>query len=151
MEYECPFCGTTVDKTHSHCVKCGAELDWTGLEGMPEERGEMRPKGPRQVIEDEIVQAEEGRLKEQYDFKTLLAFGKFISGLGWVIVLLGLFGTLSGLVISGPARIIALIGGIYVITSGILIVAFGQAISCFVAIERNTRLTYKLLQYKEGG
>ena len=149
MEYECPFCGSTVEKTNSHCAKCGAELDWTGLEAMPEEGEEMQHAGTREVIEEEIVQAEKEGLKEQYDFKTLLGFGKFISGLGWVLVVLGLFGILSGLVTSGPARILAVIGGIYVITYGILIVASGQAISCFVAIERNTRLTYKLLKLKE--
>ena len=128
-----------MEKTNSHCPKCGAELDWTDIEAMPEEEG----------IKKEIVQAEEEASEELYHFKTLLGFGKFISGLGWAAVILGLFGVLIVLATLRQTGIIAVIGGIYVILSGILIVTLGQVISCFVAIERNTRLTYKSLKLKE--
>lgn len=92
-------------------------------------------------------------------FKTLLSISNFISGLGWVIVglgaLVGVIGVIAAMSLPPPmeeavfALTVGLGGGIWVAVSGILIVAFGQVVSCFVAIERNTRSTLRLIQERE--
>jgi len=79
-------------------------------------------------------------------FKTLLGYGQFIAGCGWILIflaaivlLVGLAGSIIGLV-TGIASSIALV------IVGISFVVSGQVISCFVSIERNTRETNELLK-----
>ena len=83
-----------------------------------------------------------------YEFKTLLGYGKLVSGLGWVVVLLGLFGIIAGLG-SGHNGGFLLAGGAFIACLiGLGMVAAGQLISCFVSIEKNTRTTYEILNRK---
>ena len=88
-------------------------------------------------------------------YKTLRGLGKFIEGIGWVIVVgssIFLFMTVIPLLVGGRdsfGGVLALasflpIGGAAVF--GILIVSYGQQIQCFVDIEENTRETNRLLQ-----
>lgn len=92
-------------------------------------------------------------------FKTLLSISNFISGLGWVIVGLGALVAIIGIVsavsqagnrFGGGQAVLSLTtglgGGLWAAVSGILMVAFGQVVSCFVAIEHNTRSTLRLIQ-----
>jgi hypothetical protein len=82
-------------------------------------------------------------------FKALLGYGKFMSGLGWIVVIVGIIGIFYGLInwdftglgIAGIALI--------VIICGMALVASGQLFSCFVAIEKNTRATYEALKSKD--
>lgn len=86
-------------------------------------------------------------VKSIYQFSTLLGFGKFISGFGSIIIVLGIVGILGGL-ISGEDFLgysIASAGAILVLI-GIGMTVNGQLISCFVSIERNTRMTYEMLK-----
>lgn len=73
---------------------------------------------------------------ESERFKTLLAFGKFFSFLGWVVVVIGVI-IPSGFT-RGPEGLVA---GLLVAVYGLILVASGQGISCFVSIENNTHAT----------
>lgn len=82
-------------------------------------------------------------------FKTLLALGKTLSTVGWVIVgfagltlLLSLASCTSGNKFEGT---IGFIIGILTAGFGYLVVANGQIISCFVSMEDNTHKTVELL------
>jgi hypothetical protein len=74
-------------------------------------------------------------------FNTLLSFGQTISFIGWIMVGIGI---ILGLLIV-KIGVFSLIAGVLVAALGIVIVAYGQTISCFVAIARNTRATYEVL------
>lgn len=86
-------------------------------------------------------------------FGTLLSLGKFISGLGWVLVVLGIivalvaFAGVSKYLERNPITdITATLLGLAVAAAGIMYVASGQLISCIVAIERNTRKGKDLIE-----
>lgn len=92
-------------------------------------------------------------------FNTLLSIGKLISGIGWVFVGLGALAAVIGIIAAisqagnsfggGERAVLSLAaglgGGLLNAIIGILIVAQGQVLSCFVAIERNTRSTYEMM------
>lgn len=82
-------------------------------------------------------------------FKSLLALGRTITIIGWVIVgfagltlLLSLASCTSGNKFEGT---IGFIIGILTAGFGYLVVANGQIISCFVSIEDNTHKTVEQL------
>jgi len=83
-------------------------------------------------------------------FVTLGALGRFISGLGWIIAvfcaLLALVGIGSIMTDNRIPGVMSLYFAILGVISGIIMVAFGQLISCFVSIERNTRATLRIFQ-----
>lgn len=76
-------------------------------------------------------------------FAPLLRMGKFISFVGWVAVIVGAIMFLYGLSQLGERRMFGSMGtgssiaGLAIVVNG-LILAAGQIISCFVAIEGNT-------------
>ncbi len=85
---------------------------------------------------------------ETPEFKTLTGYGKFISGLGWFIIFLT--GILVIIELVSEMEVIFVVSSIFSgAILGILVVVFGQIISCFVSIEKNTRMTYELLKNKE--
>lgn len=97
---------------------------------------------------DESISEKDGDIVEEYEFKTLLAYGKFMSGLGWILVTLGIVAFIGGL-LSGVDEGFLIAGvGVIIFIIGILVVVFGQLISCFVTIEKNTRITYEILKDK---
>lgn len=76
-------------------------------------------------------------------FETLNTIGQLVSGLGWALAILGLVGGLASLTKLGVAGLaVMLIAPLY----GILIVGYGQALQCVVAISRNTERTTELLE-----
>jgi len=82
-------------------------------------------------------------------FKTLLGYGKFLSSVGWFIIIIGIIAIFGGIVSGAEGDEIGFgiaMGAVVVIILGIGMVASGQLISCFVAIEKNTRSTYELIQ-----
>jgi hypothetical protein len=82
-----------------------------------------------------------------YQFRVLLGYGKAISSLGWIVVLMGIIGFIIGLANLGHGPgILLLAGGIIISIFGLIIVASGQIISCFVSIERNTRATQETIE-----
>jgi hypothetical protein len=95
----------------------------------------------------------------EHRFKTLLSISKFISGVGWVIVglgaLAGVIGVIAAMSLPPPleeavfALAAGLGGGLWFAVMGLLTVAAGQVYSCFVAIERNTRSTFRLIQERD--
>lgn len=96
-----------------------------------------------------------GQLSEPR-FNTLLSISKLISGVGWVIVGLaavaGIVGIVAAMSLPPPPEeaVMALAGGLggglWFAVMGLLTVASGQVVSCFVAIERNTRSTYEMIR-----
>jgi len=86
---------------------------------------------------------------EAYQFKTLLGYGKFISGFGWFVVIIGIITIIGGLVSGNEAGFGIAGGALVLIILGISMVISGQVISCFVSIEKNTRATYELLKEKQ--
>lgn len=81
-------------------------------------------------------------------FKTVLRYGKFFSGLGWVLVILGIVAIIGGLASDSEAGMAIAAGAFILIISGIGMLVSGQLISCIVAIENNTRAIYALLRQK---
>jgi hypothetical protein len=79
------------------------------------------------------------------DFMTLSAYGKFLSGFGWFTAILGIFAVLIGLFTRGLG-IVGVMGGGFAIILGLGLVLNGQVVSCFVAIERNTKASAALLE-----
>jgi hypothetical protein len=76
-------------------------------------------------------------------FQTLDTIGQLVSGLGWALVIVGgLVGLIALARIGVPALAILLGAPLY----GILVVAYGQALQCVVAITRNTERTVQLLE-----
>ena len=90
--------------------------------------------------------------KGTYRFKTLLVYGNLILGLGWFIFVLGIFGIIAGIaagLAEGHPEYLALSGlGFIFGINGLLLVVSGQLISCFVAIEKNTRTIYDVLRQR---
>jgi|GEM_PF-2975731 len=86
-------------------------------------------------------------------FETLLGLGRFISAFGWIIFIIGIVGVLIG--IFGLASndftfksIVPFIimSGMLCLINGILVVAVGELLSCFVSLEHNTYETNNLLK-----
>ena len=78
-------------------------------------------------------------------FSTLTGLGTFITFAGWIVVIVGavlLFMGLSKLgdrsAFGGGMSFMGLASGVGVVLYGLLMVAAGQAITCFVSIENNT-------------
>ncbi len=121
--------------------------------------GELFKDDPNKIIykDEEVRDSDDNRvnfsdidreLKEIYHFKTLLGYGKLISGVGWVIVIIGILSIIGGLASLDEFGIAIVGGALFLIISGIGMVISGQVISCFVSIEKNTRATYELLKEK---
>lgn len=79
-------------------------------------------------------------------FNTLSSVGKFISIVGWVFVIASIFSLILILAEFEKYGILYLIVGIMGSINGVLVIAAGEAISCFVSIEKNTRETNNILK-----
>ena len=95
----------------------------------------------------------EEKSSESYKFKTLRGYGKFLSGLGSILVIIGILGILYALSLFSGYRselqALYFLGGSFALfLNGIFLIVFGQTISCFVEIEKNTRMTYEILLSK---
>lgn len=81
-------------------------------------------------------------------FETLNTIGQLVSGLGWAVAIVGLMAGLVSLSRLGIAGLgVVLIAPLY----GVLIVGYGQALQCVVAISRNTERTAELLSNQKSG
>ena len=161
---ECKICGADVfqaDLKEGICKKCdlkiksGKKAKDIAEEIMKLEEEIERSKGERQEREKIERQEREKMISEEtvngfeYNFKSLLAYGRTISGVGWVAVVVGGISLLVGSVKSidnNEFGVLGLMGGLLIGIFGFLIVTMGQMISCFVTIEKNTRGSYELLK-----
>lgn len=107
---------------------------------------------------DKILEIENGEkevkskpVTDGFEFKTLHTIGKIISTVGWVILAIALIAFLRGILadLDGDERAYFIMGGLFGAIYSILTVAFGQLISCFVSIEKNTRIMSMKLLAKE--
>ena len=89
-------------------------------------------------------------MKVSSSFNTLLRIGKFISGFGWFLCVVAIIAFFFGFAdVQDEIRPMLFGGGIFTFICALIIVAFGQLISCFVSIERNTKATYHILSKKK--
>jgi len=114
------------------------------------ERGIIQPKQEEKPSENSLNREKKEDtdigVQQSYQFKTLLSYGKFISGFGWFIGILGAIAIIGGLMSGEEAGFGIALGALLLVVIGIMMVVSGQLISCFVSIEKNTRTTYELLQ-----
>jgi len=116
-EFFCTECDKVVNKDDKVCNNCGADLT-------------------------EIVE-ESDTLIDEPQFKTLHHLGGVISFLGWIVVALGVA---SFIFMKDTFPVgTAFFGALLIAIIGIVIVANGQLLSCFVSIEWNTKKTNELL------
>lgn len=141
-----------------NCTECGKQLTFRDsfvFEGRPVCKNCLRKlegKDAANVSSQFGVYAESSATYGQdYEFKTLLGYGRFTSGLGWFIVLIAvitvLFG-IMGIISKQTTGYAAALGGVIIAIGGISLVVSGQVVLCFVSIERNTRATWELLKQK---
>ena len=121
--YCCSECSAELSINDKVCPKCGADVSNIAEDG-----------------DLEIIATDNQR------YRTLLGFGKLFILIGWVIV-----GLSSIILISGFMQLdrfnmfdqgfILLLVGLSFALYGIIFVAGGESISCFVSIENNTHAT----------
>ena len=97
------------------------------------------------LIEDLITarKKQRGNTSLSNNYSTLMLVGQINSGLGWLMVVGCALGFLFGAADSNP---IAAGAGLAFLPLSLLVVASGQAISCFVSTERHGKETTILLQ-----
>ena len=117
----------------------------------------------REGSETKAIAAARPELRQEYErasqadrrFGTLRGYSNLVAGIGWVVVILGVVLAVVGVGVAdtlGPTGVVAgVAAGIVIVVMGIGLVASGQVITCFVAIEENTRATYDLLQRRSKG
>jgi len=166
LKFSCPECGNVIIVKQlgygesAKCYSCGAQVNVPEnavTTDEPPTVPKTEPQPPSQALRNPEISATNSPAGKEPDikFKTLLAYGRSISGLGWVVFAIGVIIVIAGLVaLSQQNRYgglmsaggLGLIGtGISVMIGGILLVVLGQTISCFVAIETNTRATYEIM------
>ena len=72
-------------------------------------------------------------------------YGKTISSIGWVLEAFAAILIIISFT-QGKVGILQFAGAILIAAMGIVIVSWGQLLSCFVSIERNTKATYKTVE-----
>lgn len=126
--YVCLECGADVSIDDKVCPKCGADVS--------------------------KIEEKQEEFKEEHQFKTLLRLGEFISALGLILVVAAIIAIIAGLIAGlagGEEGGYAIAGSsVLGIVSGIIMVVLGQLVSCFVAIEKNTRTTYELIKQQQS-
>jgi hypothetical protein len=93
----------------------------------------------------------ENKTDTGFHFKMLLCYGQIMSLLGWLFVVFGILIPLIGYLTSWgdlgkPSNYVVGSAIAISILTGISFIVSGETISCFVAIERNTRSTFELLK-----
>lgn len=101
------------------------------------------------VQKNNISETNDSSPTPDFQFKTLLGYGKFISGFGWFLEITSIFLILLSVIIRGNTMLPLLSSGIIAIITGISFIVSGQLISCFISIEKNTRAIYELLREKQ--
>lgn len=150
-EMTCEVCGTKVTSWSARygqfdtifCKKC---FNTDNAKKIIEEKSKLIKKEEIKNIETNKSNKDDISTSTDNKFNTLLGIGKFIAGYGWLIVILGIIALVFGISkIDEPIGVMTIIGGFNSTVIGIFLVAFGQIIECFVAIENNTRETNNLM------
>ena len=134
--WTCQKCGEELEDSFDACWSCGT------------------PKGskePKQAAQDFLTQAKakdtQDEVPSTHRFKTLSAYARLISGMGWLVVGVGLF-TIIFSIIEADLGIMGIVSGGVAIVAGIVLVASGQLVSCIVAIQRDITTIIGLMHEK---
>jgi hypothetical protein len=147
LEFVCPSCNETVDlrrDSYMELPKIGRDVECPHCHEsvtIPQSAETVTDSGTRSTTVDGKTTSVVGSVdtsSSTSDYSTLLTLGKLNSGLGWVVVVVGIVMFVVGL-FSGFGFLVFSLPGIGVSILGIGVVAFGQVISCFVDTERHTR------------
>lgn len=153
----CEACGDPVSYSSAHrangdfvCKSCYASRENKAVAVKPPPRRRAGTGGSQEATQPSV---EEPPVElASNNFKTLLWLGELISGVGWIAVLIGGVGLLFGFselsesTSMGMGDLLVLVSSAIPVALGLLLAAVGQLISCFVAIEHNTRSVFELLK-----
>ncbi|MGB3976450.1 MAG: hypothetical protein WBM02_11980 [bacterium] len=152
-KFSCSNCDSTIITQFlkkgevAECKTCGTTVT------VPEDAQLVNSNEPINISnrreEDKVFSSYH---ETSYEFKTLLGYGSFFVVLGWLGIIGGII-AFAAITANTPRYIDfekALFSGFAVgapiVIAGIMLIAFGQMIICFVSIERNTRATNDILR-----
>ena len=120
------------------------------LKRITDEKGEVyfvdAKTGERVEVDGRYTDITDKQSSTKGRFSTLLGVGQFVAIIGWLITIGGGVTFIAGIAANKAASLITVIGGIAAVAIGLLIVATGQSIACFVSIEKNTYETNKAIK-----
>jgi len=128
-EYQCTDCKKNVAKDAEYCWSCGARLESSEGENL-----------------EYLPTSSEG------EFKHLIGYGSILKIIGWIFIIVGgivavvmLLSLLSKGKYEAEVNLLTIIGslnpGLTIFIEGVFCLIAGEAILCFVAIEKNTKQT----------
>ena len=120
------------------------------LKRITDEKGEVyfvdAKTGERVEVDKRYTDTKNKQSSVKGRFSTLLGVGQFVSIIGWLLVIGGSIAFVAGLSADRAPVALTIVGGVVGVAFGLLIVAIGQSVSCFVSIENNTYETNKAIQ-----
>lgn len=152
-KFSCSNCDSTIITQFlkkgemAKCKTCGTTVT------VPEDAQLVNSNEPINISnrreEDQVFSSYH---ETSYEFKTLLGYGSFFVVLGWLGIIGGIIAFVA-IVANTPryidvekALFVGFAVGAAIMIAGIMLIAFGQMIICFVSIERNTRATNDILR-----
>jgi hypothetical protein len=131
--WKCQNCGRENKDEYGfdQCIQCGAKKN----------------DDPLSKPEDTLKNQNISTLTIKPIYNTLLFYGKLISAVGWFILVVGII-VIIGVLID-YIEFLGALGGLLLIGIGLGMVVSGQVVTCFVAIEKNTRATYEALKQEK--
>jgi uncharacterized Zn finger protein (UPF0148 family) len=154
LKFDCSSCGSSITSNFIKlgeilkCPHCGVEVT------VPEDSDEIESSNVPFGGED-IKRIQPSSTKETSsstptpaarDYSTLMFIGKMNSVLGWIVVLGGVIAIFVGFGAPSQLAILTIsFPGLFAAIIGLLVVASGQMISCFVSTERHSKETSEIL------
>lgn len=128
---DCPTCSTPIGDKHPYgwCAKCGTPLPEEILAKLPVGEG----RSPSSTIGASAASTA--------SFSALSAYAGVVAGVGWIVIIIGALAFAYGLLgVEGNLllRLVAAAPSLIVGILGLGLVAAGQLMECFVAIQRDT-------------
>lgn len=157
LKFSCTNCGQPIISSFlkvgekAKCRSCGIDVvipvnaaetdEKTSYDTAPPPQ--PAPKSPSQNVYDQINYSPD-EIDEKADFGTLTTFGKVLEAVGYIVVALAAI--VCFYMISKDNTLLAIVYGVIGAINGFIIIAFGELISLFVSLEKNTKKTWMLLE-----
>ena len=142
LEFKCSSCNSI---TNGHFVKPGELHGWIVVKCMDCEK-ELTVRGKVPETWTPSPRHDRREVPSVTDYGTLRVVGKINSIVGWLVVLVGFVLVVGGMEGGGQVNLAIILPGIGIFVVGLLVVASGQMISCFVDTERHTRASSETLK-----